>query len=70
MEDTLIISARLNGKRLEKYRYITSRIKGDDVKTSDIIDIMIDNLYSFLHKSRKTVNFGATYEDTDRKNVE
>lgn len=65
MEDTLIISVRLTGKRLEKYRYITSRIKGDNVKTSDIIDIMIDNLYSFLHKSRKTVNFGVTYEDTD-----
>lgn len=70
MEDTLVISVRLTGKRLEKYRYITSRIKGDNVKTSDIIDIMIDNLYTFLHRSRKTVNFGVVYEDTDRKNVE
>lgn len=65
MEDSLIISVRLTGKRLEKYRYITSRIKGDNVKTSDIIDIMIDNLYSFLYRSGKTVNFGVTYENTD-----
>ena len=65
MEDTLIISVRLTGKRLEKYRYITSHIKGDNVKTSDIIDIMIDNLYSFLYRSGKTVNFGVTYENTD-----
>lgn len=65
MEDNLTISARLTGKRLEKYKYITSRIKGDNVKTSDIIDLLIDNFYAFLSRNKKTVNFGVVYENTD-----
>lgn len=65
MEDTLIISARLTGKRLEKYRYITSRIKGDNVKTSDIIEVMIDNFYEFLKNNGKIVSFGVSYENID-----